>query len=220
MSSVCDDGKTFHLNESNPILNPMGLVSNPVLSFSRHRIASPHSLISKLPHFSLTVTINTTMMKLLVLLLLLLPLIVRTDDEEVTCFSCEADSDCDLGICVEYHCTEGTGLFRDGCYCQDDVECNSGLCRRVCVHTLDNTTPCTEDSDCEHGICSLHALCVEVRPAEPPKGGIMPFWMAVIAVVGSVGALLAFLCATRRESFYECCCDGVMNCCCLICDAC
>ena len=159
-------------------------------------------------------------MKLRFLLLVLLPLLIRMEDEGVTCFSCEMDEDCAVGYCVANQCTDESGLFDDGCFCQADVECNSGLCQRSCEHALDKNATCTADSDCGHGGCSVHALCIEVGSAAESSNRIMPVWVAFIVIVGSIGALLAFLCATRRESFYECCCDGILTCCCFICELC
>jgi hypothetical protein len=162
---------------------------------------------------------DITMMKLYFILLALLPLFVRTNDEVVTCFDCSVDEDCDKGICVENHCTDEFGLFENGCSCQTDIECASGACHRVCEHFADNATTCTDDSACGRGICSRYPRCVGTDADEPSESGIMPFWVAVIVIIGGIGGLLAFVFVTRKESCAECCCEGFMGCCCLFCNA-
>lgn len=159
-------------------------------------------------------------MKLHFILLALLPLFVRTDDEAVTCFDCSTDEDCAIGICIENHCTDEFGLFENGCLCETDIECATGSCRRVCENVADNATTCTDDSECDRGICSLYPRCIDSNTDVdgPSESGIMPFWMAVIGVIGAVGGLLAFMFATRKESCAECCCEGFTACFCLICN--
>ena len=89
-----------------------------------------------------------------------------------------------------------------------NLECSSGLCQWTCEHALDKNAVCTKDSACGHTGCNLHALCIEVgRDAETSKR-IMPIWVAFIVIVGSIRALLAFLCAMRRESSNEYGCDS------------
>lgn len=173
-------------------------------------------------------------MKALYLLLFLLPLLVRMDDEQRTCFSCETDDDCKAqgAVCVGFRCTNEMGLFPNNCECQNSSECTSGTCHRVCEHNQgENTTFCEEDSDCANdGVCSLNALCVE-ETAEVGEGTYadetstsdddeMPMWsVAIVAILVICGCCICFF-MTRRESCNECCCcEQALNCCCLIVDS-
>lgn len=168
-------------------------------------------------------------MKLYILFLFLLPSLVRLEDKNSTCLSCAKDDDCGIvgATCIETQCTSENGLFPNDCLCKADEECTSGSCHRVCEGNQGINTTCTEDSDCIQGNCTLQAVCVvesetPTPSIEPSKSEdrIMPFWMAAIVTIALLGGFGVCCFLTRKESCYECCCDGMLSCCCLICDAC
>jgi hypothetical protein len=160
------------------------------------------------------------------LILMLLPLLVITENEIINCLSCETDADCAVGACIVHQCTDEVGLFADSCDCQSDIDCDSGLCGRLCGSTMGDIVTCAELSDCLDGDCALRAVCVSAafsgspmaRPVGASENKIMPVWMALIIAGSILGAVLCILVTSRIEACRHCCCECLSSCC-LICDA-